>query len=183
MRIPGFFKRTSKDSEVEKDSNIFRMPLFGVIELQNLKDYYGAILKTKKNSIQLDLNFDNTTISEKELRQTSEFIQNLHLKIEQTTRIIKEDFDNGEGVSLYLDHHLESFTESEISELLKDSRKQLSQKEELFKLLTLNRICINPENDIEYAIFDYTISKELTDYLLVVKLNSKDELEEITMES
>ena len=51
------------------------------------------------------------------------------------------------------------------------------------KLLHLNRIGFYPHDAQHYAVFDYTLGEEYTDYLLVVVLNDAGEIEYITMES
>jgi hypothetical protein len=177
MGIFDFLKRDSN-----KGSK-FSMPFFGELELNNLKDYYEVEVENNNRIIQVDLNFESETVSNKIFNKTSRLIQELGPFIESVTEYLKENRSNEEAVDEYLEHHLNELEETEISNLLKNSNNSLSKKDQLFELLKLKRIGIYPESEDEYVVCDFMINDDLSDYLLVVKLDKNEDIDEVTIES
>jgi hypothetical protein len=66
---------------------------------------------------------------------------------------------------------------------LKHTDNSLSQSEQLLSILKLKRIGFYPEIENHYTIFDFVTDEDISQYLLVVKLNKEGELDHITMES
>ena len=53
----------------------------------------------------------------------------------------------------------------------------------LLKKLHLVRVGLYPDSKDQFAIFDYSIGKELTNYLVVINTDENGNLEYMTMES
>jgi len=83
----------------------------------------------------------------------------------------------------YLTFHQEKGEEGSLLPILQSSTSERKRKKKLRKLLHLNRIGFYPQDAERYAIFDYTLGEEHTNYLLVVVLNNEDKIQYITMES
>jgi hypothetical protein len=49
--------------------------------------------------------------------------------------------------------------------------------------LHLVRVGLYPDSEDEFAIFDYSIGQELTQYLVVINTNEDGEIDYMTMES
>jgi len=160
-----------------------KLPFFGDINPESLQDYYKAVINFEGSNLELDLNFENSSIDEKNLRQTANLLENLKESIDKVKGFINEDFQTGDAVDEYITFHLEELFEEDLDELLKDTDKTLSQREQFFSLLHLERIGFYPECENHHTVFDFVVNRDFSDNLLVVKLKENGELDHITMES
>jgi len=87
-----------------------------------------------------------------------------------------------EAVQTYIEHHLEIMDKSEFIGLV-DFENNSSPGDQLVKKLMLVRIGFYPDSSDTFAVFDYTIGRELTNYLVVINYNSKGVFDSMTMES
>lgn len=85
------------------------------------------------------------------------------------------------SVELYRDHHLEEVNPKIISTLFK-RRKELVDVDTFLGGLHLTRVGLRPDKK-GCAIFDYTIGKDITDYLLVVTFDAHGKPLSVAMES
>ncbi len=164
--------------------NAYLLPGFGLINLNKLEKEYDAGVLINGHEISLDLNFETTTISKENLSVVKKILNNISDYQRKTRAAIVEDANDEDGITReYLDFHIEELIENELKELLGHITSQRKKVKKIFKLLQLTRIGFYPEDEQNYAVFDYTIGDELTDYLLVVVMNQHDEIAFITMES
>jgi Protein of unknown function (DUF2004) len=159
------------------------IPIFGEINLISLKDYYEEEIIFNGKKLKLDLNFNETEISEDRIQIVINILNNLSNVLNQVWESIEQDFKEGENVNEYIVFHFEEMFEDEIKELLKCSNKGLTRKEQFLSVLNLKRIGFYPEEKDEFAVFDFVTKEELSQYLLVVKLDDKVQPNQITMES
>jgi len=166
-----------------QEKKVVKLPLFGEIRLNPTKDY-EATTELNNQKFRLDLNFDSDEIKDVGILNGVKLIlENLAEFDEKAKTKIASDFSENGTVLEYIEHHLSELNETQISELLKSSDKQLTDKQNLLAKLKLHRIGFFPENKNGIAIFDYTIGKEFTDYLIVVEINEKGEIVDIRTES
>ena len=104
---------------------------------------------------------------------------------QQNKVYIDNDFndEDGDTVRFYLEHHLEVADKQELSTLIDFGGKNTETKKQLLAKLYLVRVGIYPDNDENFAVFDYSLGKSFTNYLVVCNLNKKGELDYMTMES
>jgi hypothetical protein len=161
------------------------LPHFGQIDLTSLKDYYEADVKLSDSEIQVDLNFTDSTIDIQTMELVGKFINDIDKFDKQNKIHIKEDYDNekGETVNLYLEHHLSEIDESELADLIDFDNEESEPKKQLLSALKLVRVGLYPQAKRNFAVFDYTIGRELTDYLVVINLNKEGEIQNMEMES
>ncbi|BCY28783.1 DUF2004 domain-containing protein [Flavobacterium okayamense] len=160
-----------------------KLKYFNEIDLQNLTDYYEVDIDFKGNSVQLDINFQETKINESNLDYLKSILDDLDGILLKVNDFIKNDYKSGEDVKEFLAFHIEELDNDELESLLSDSDKSLSREEQLLSIIKLKRIGFYPEDNDEYVIFDFVTDEEVSQYLLVVKVNSKGQLDHITMES
>ncbi len=160
-----------------------KLKYFNEIDLQNLTDYYEVDIDFKGMPLQLDLNFEDTNIEEANLDYVKSILADLDGTLLKVNDFIQNDYKSGEDVQEFLTFHLEELDNDELESLLSDSDKSLTKDEQLLSIIKLKRIGFYPEDNDEYAIFDFVTDEEISQYLLVVKVNSKGELDHITMES
>lgn len=161
----------------------YNLPVFGEIDLNNLDDNYEREIVINGNKIVANLNFDEKNVKAENFT-TIEKVLNEMNKFENIAKVeIENDFKNGTEVKDYIEHHLEEIDFEHLNLEIDQSNFVNSVENEMFKKIHLSSVTFYPEYDDEHIVFDYTIGKDLTDLLIVVKFNDNGELEELVMES
>ncbi|HMK05442.1 MAG TPA: DUF2004 domain-containing protein [Ferruginibacter sp.] len=162
-----------------------KLPHFGVLNPSSLEAYYDVDIDFNNTEVQVDLNFENATIDVKRLEITKHFIENIRIHDLNNRKYIQDDFNDEEGdtVRSYLEHHLEELATDDLNELVGPAAKTADQSKLLLKKLRLLRVGLYPDSVDQFAIFDYSIGKELTNYLVVINTDENGNLDYMTMES
>ncbi|MBL0358590.1 MAG: DUF2004 domain-containing protein [Chitinophagaceae bacterium] len=163
----------------------FKLPHFGMIDPGSLEEYYDVDIDFNGTAVQVDLNFDNKTIEDKRLETVKQFIENLRIHDLNNKKHIEKDYNDEEGdtVKFYLEHHLEELGEDELAGLVEPGSKPATHEKQLIKKLKLVRVGLYPDSEDQFAIFDYSIGQELTNYLVVINTDENGNLDYLTMES
>lgn len=165
----------------------YRLPYFDEIHLKYLKDYYESEIEIHGKPVHLDLNIEEEKISKDRLDCLSRLLENLPNLVSNIEKEIQENYNNQEDgdVRFYIKHHLEELDESSLSTLGVDNNNQSKTVDkQLLEKLYLRRVGFYPEYEGEgFAVMDFTISEQLTDYLLVAYLGEDGELGYFAMES
>ncbi len=162
-----------------------KLPYFGIIDAASLEEYYDAAVDFNGMEIQVDLNFENNTIDIKILETVKQFLENLRIHDLNNKKSIQKDFDDKEGdtVRAYLEHHTEELATDDLYQLIGAGARTAAQAKLLLKKLHLVRLGLYPGSEEQFAIFDYSIGTELTNYLVVLDTDENGNLEYMTMES
>lgn len=130
--------------------------------------------------VQVDLNFDEEVpkdVPASAVRFVSELAR---LDTAAKAALAADLAESSDGdVASYIEHHM---TELKASDLAASVGKPVDRTSFVANMY-LTRIGLYPDRDDVAAVFDYTISEDLTDYLLVVSFNAKAEVDSIAMES
>lgn len=161
---------------------ILDFPYFGQLDSTNLEDYYDLQVEHEQHKFQIDLNFEETSIADEQFFALKNYLSDIDEAISAAKKAIAEDFADGEEVNEYLAFHLEECEPDELEPLLVNADKNLSTEAQLVSILKIKRIGIYP-NDDNYAVLDFTIDEDVTQYILVVNLDAENALNYITMES
>lgn len=163
----------------------FTLPHFGTLTIENLESYYDVDTELNGNDIQIDLNFENESIEPPTMEKVKNFIDNIEKFDKLNLTYIQNDFNNDDSdtVKLYLDHHLEEVDHDELAELINFGDNAIELNQQLMKKLKLVRVGLYPESEDHFATFDYSIGKDITDYLVVINTDEDGNLEYMTMES
>jgi len=163
----------------------FTLPYFGSINPASLEEYYEVDIKFEGNEVQIDLNFENKEIDPSKLETLRKFLENIEELDKQNKGYINKDYKdkNGDTVKFYLEHHLEEIDEETLSSLIDFNNKSIEPEKQLLSKLHLIRIGLHPDNDEAFAIFDYSIDPEFTNYLVVIHTDKNGKLDYMTMES
>lgn len=163
----------------------FILPKFGQLDTENLEEYYDATIDLNGQEVQIDLNFGETTIGVDKLESVKKFIETISDLDLKNRKYIEADYhdEDADSVRTYVEHHLEELDEDDLSSLIDKSNKKLNPEMQLVKQLRLVRMGLYPQEEDQFAIFDYSIDPELTQYLVVLFTNEHGEVEYITMES
>lgn len=159
------------------------LPYFNDINSKNLDDYYDVEVEFNGGILKMDLNFDNTEIESHLLECVKNYLDNLTGVYDAALKAIYIDLEEGGTTIEFLDFHMEDLEDEELKEVTKNADKGQSLEKQILSQITLKRLGFYPEIEEEFATLDFTIGEEISDYLLVVKMDSKQHLQEITMES
>ncbi|MBK6634666.1 MAG: DUF2004 domain-containing protein [Chitinophagaceae bacterium] len=161
------------------------MPHFGPLDHTSLDEYYDTETDFNGTKIQIDLNFGNKTIDPEKLAIVKDFIDNIRIHDINNRKYIDNDYneDEGDTVKFYVQHHLEDLGENELTTLIDINSKSSEHEKQLLKKIHLVRVGIYPEGEDQFAIFDYSIGQEITNYLIVINTDENGNLDYMTMES
>ncbi|PWS27016.1 hypothetical protein DHW03_13435 [Pedobacter yonginense] len=168
-----------------KNMAAYSLPHFGDLPTENLEEYYNVDIDFNGNEIQMDLNFENKSIDRLTMDKVKHFIENIDRfdKLNKTYILNDYNDEDADTVKFYLEHHLEEIGKDELSKLINFDATTTKPEQQLLTKLILVRVGLYPENADNFAIFDYSIGREITDYLVVIITNEKGELVNMTMES
>ena len=93
------------------------------------------------------------------------------------------DDEDGDTVRFYLENHLEELGTDDLNALIGAGARSADQPRILLKKLQLVRVGLYPDSVAQFAIFDYSIGRELTNYLVVINTDENGNLDHMTMES
>lgn len=158
------------------------MPFFGTVALNALEEYYESETEMDGKIVLLDLDFDQDSISIENIDPVRLLLENLGALDRQNISSLIADYQDVEGdtVKGYLRYHLETMAAEELSQIT--GNQDVNLEIALLKQLHLVRICFFPDSDTDFAIFDYSISLELTDQLIALYLDKQGQLEFMTVE-
>ena len=163
----------------------YTLPHFGKLPIISLKENYDVDIDLKGNEIQLDLNFDLEYVTTSTFDKVKNFLENL-AQFDDLNKIhMQNDFNNENdgSVKMYLEHHLAEVDKVELATLINFDDTTTEPVLQLLAKLKLVRVGIYPKNKKNFAIFDYSIGKEMTNYLVVINTDEKGKLDYLTMES
>ena len=163
----------------------YTLPHFGNLPTENLEEYYDVDIEFNGNQIQIDLNFETKTIDTLTMDKVKNFIENIDKfdKLNKTYILNDYNDEDGDTVKFYLEHHLEEVGKDELSTLINFDDSKTEPEQQLLTKLKLVRVGLYPTSEDNFAIFDYSIGEEITNYLVVINTDENGELDYMTMES
>jgi hypothetical protein len=167
----------------------YNLPYFEEINSQELKEYYSIEVDFNETKINIDLNFENSSIDQSSIETIKTFLENIDKFDKQNKSYIENDLREENGATRdYISFYFDELEQDEISKIIDLDNTNTQKEILLLNELKLNRIGLYPDgkyNTTYYAVFDYSIDidGEPCDQLLVVKTNEKGSLDQITLES
>ena len=95
---------------------------------------------------------------------------------------IRADYEDGGDVKEYVDFHIEELDAATVEKVLAGTDTYESKEERLLSALKLKRIGFYPGEE-NYAVWDYTIGREIADMLVVVNTDNAGKINYVTWES
>lgn len=162
-----------------------KLPYFGHIDPSALEEYYDAEVPYNDTEIMVDLNFETGTIDPARLDLVKNFIDNIRIHDINNKKLIAADYDDEQGdtVKEYIEHHLEELGEEELSGLVDVNAKAADKEKQMLQKLNLVRVGLYPDSADQFAIFDYSIGEDITNYLVVLFTDENGNLDYMTLES
>jgi uncharacterized protein YpmS len=163
----------------------YALPHFGDLDPNNLEDYYEVEIDFNGQKIQIDLNFEQNKIDLKRLDIVKQFIGNIAAFNKANKKNIEQDYadENRDTVRTYVEHYIEYFDSEEISRFVDLNNTEATLESQLIDSLKLIRIGLYPDEEENFAVFDYSIDTEITDQLVVIFAYPSGEMSFMTIES
>jgi len=163
------------------------LPHFGKLHTENLEEYYNVDIEFNGKEIQIDLNFENKKIDTATFDKIKNFIENIGEFNKQNQGYIKADFDdeNGNTVKEFVTFHIEELGD-ELLEQIDISSNDTDKEQTFLTKLYLTRVGLYPDGKYDtsyFAVFDYSINRDLSDQLIVVKTDENGNLDHLSWES
>ncbi|MFK7906404.1 MAG: DUF2004 domain-containing protein [Chitinophagales bacterium] len=163
----------------------YKLPYFGEIENDSLKEYYCVDTKVDDKEIQIDINFTSEFTDNKNLETIKEFLSKIGEMDKRNIQEYRKDFQQGGETDDYIQFYIDALSEDELKELINTNEEDENQKRQLLEKLELKRVGLYPDETGYFGVFDYSIKlgDEFCNQLLVINTNEKGELDDITWES
>lgn len=164
----------------------FDIPAVGPVDFPNgTNGYWQFDLPMRGGDVPVDINVDGDAFTKEMLEEIRGFIADAARFDEIARDACKaEHAEKPEGtVGTYLSHHAEELSEKELVKIFGVEDPDDLTIDHLLDALQLQRIGLYPNSDDLTAVFDYTLDKEATDYLLAVEFDRDGEVFGISMDS
>ena len=155
---------------------------FGEVEINSPQETTEAKLLIPNLQIELDLNFYDGRPEYDWVAEYENYIKDLKQHKANVEAAIRSDYKDGGDVKEYVDFHLEELDVSIIDKVLAGTDASKPKEERLLTVLKLVRIGFYP-GDEDYAIWDYTIGREIADMLVVVNTDNTGKINYVTWEN
>lgn len=155
---------------------------FGEVEINSPQEYNEGQIVIDNRQIKLDLNFYDGVPEYDWVAEYENYIKDLEQHKADVEAAIRADYEDGGDVKEYVDFHLEELDASIIDKVLVGTDASKSKEERLLTALKLKCIGFYPGNE-NYAVWDYTIGREITDLLVVVNTDSTGKINYVTWEN
>lgn len=162
------------------------LPYFKPVELKKPQEYNSTQIEFNNHEVDLDLNFWGEPIEARRLDIVKNILDNLKDFDKKNLLYIEQDYadQNADTAKTYVDHHLTELSEEELAAVVDFSNSSTTPEKQLINALRLVRVGFYPdEGEDQVAVFDYSLGYDVTNYLIVIFINEKGELDHITMES
>lgn len=163
----------------------YTLPHFGKLDLTNLDEYYDVEIEFNGKEVDLDLNFGNKTVDPARMDIVKKFLDNLSEFDQKNKKYIDQDFEDEDRdtVTTYVEHHLEELNKDDLIKIINLDNEDVDHERQFINALHLVRVGFYPDGEDQFAIFDYSIGRDLTNYLVVIFTDENGEMDYITMES
>lgn len=155
------------------------------LDPNNLDDYYDWDFVFSDQHISVDLNFDHKTIDVNRLQMVKKFMANIEIFNKVNMDRIKQDYDddNCDTVKTYIKYFIKDLDDEDLAKFATAENQGLDIEQQLVNKFQLVRVGLYPHEDTHFATFDYTISEELTNDLVVIFTNFLGDMDYMTLES
>lgn len=161
-------------------SNEMVLPLFGT--LSKLEAQHYNRIRLGGRDVDITINLDETELTKSIFDELFLFFSTLHKTKESIDKEIIRNFKKGNVVNEYIELHLDNIDEEIITII--DGEKEIQKiKSNLLSKIELDKIVIYPNELEDYAIFDYSITPDTMNHVIVFILDEKGQINDIGMES
>lgn len=162
----------------------YALPLIGSFDLEGPDGSVEIQSHHAGRDVQIDLTAPGGNIAPEAMAAFERYLGDLAATDATNRKDIAADFENGGEAESYVAEHLEEILDqSALAEVLVGEDQNIPQDRQLLASLFLSRIGLYPESPEGALVFDYRVSAEHSDELLVVRRNLDGSLLGISTES
>lgn len=155
---------------------------FGEIDVNSPEEYNEGQVVIDNRQIRLDLNFYDGVPDHNWVDDYENYIKEMKQHKSVVEAAIRSDYEEDGDVKEYVDFHLEELDSAVIDTVLEGTDTSKTKEERLLSALKLVRIGFYPSED-DYAVWDYTIGRDIADQVVVVNTNNKGKINYVTWEN
>ena len=155
---------------------------FGEVEINSPQETNEVKVTIDSHQIELDLNFYDGVPEYDWVAEYENYAKGLKQYKADVEAAIRSDYEDGGDVKVYMDFHLEELDASIIDKVLASTDASKPKEERLLSALKLVRIGFYPGEE-NYAVWDYSIGREIADMLVVVNTDNTGKINYVTWES
>ena len=156
-----------------------KLTYFGEIETNSPEETNEGKVSIDNCLIKLDLNFYNGVPKHDWVNEYENYISKLQQHKVNVEAAFKADYEEEGDTKEYVNFHFEELDASEIDKVLVGTDASKSKEERLLSALKLVRVGFYPGKE-NYAVWDYTIGRDITDMLVVVNTDNKGTIQYVT---
>ena len=161
-----------------------KLLFFGDIDLNEVKSEYTSSLQFDDEKITVNLNiFENDSVTPEMIEKADAFLQKIEDAIRNAYKYLLDDYESEGETYGYIQHHIDQLSPEEMIEILGKHTPDVDQNDDLVAHLKINRIAIFPEDDDEFAVFDFTIGRDYSDYVIAIYTDIESKLIDLGIES
>ena len=155
-----------------------KLPYFGILDSNSLAEYYDTETDFTGNQLQIDINFSNKTIECNRLEIVKHFLENIRIHDINNKKHLQNNFDdeNADTVRTYIENHLDELPTDDLDRLVGANTRISDQPKQLVKKLHLVRLGLYPDSREQFAIFDYSVGKDLTKHVVAINTDENGNL-------
>lgn len=155
---------------------------FGEVEINSPQETTEGMVTIDNHQVELDLNFYDGVPDHDWVEEYENYVKDLGQHKAAVETAIRADYEEGGDVKEYVDFHLEELDAATVEKVLAGTDASESKEKRLLSALKLVRIGFYPGNE-NYAVWDYTIGREITDMLVVVNTDNTGKINYVTWEN
>lgn len=161
------------------------LPYFGNFQINKLKNDYSIEVEYDHDEILIELFFENPMIDSSRMDKVKSILEDIPKYDLLNKKHISDDFSNLKSTTIkdYLEDHLYLIKAMDLPGFENINDTVLEKSKELLKHMKLERIAIFPEEKSNFAIFDYSIGPEYSDYIVAACLDENGNFEMLAVES
>lgn len=159
-----------------------RLTYFGEVEISSPQETTEGTVTIDNRQVELNLNFYDGVPGHDWVEEYENYVKELGQHKAAVEAAIRADYEEGGDVKEYIDFHLEELDAATVEKILAGTDASESEEERLLSALKLVRIGFYPDNE-NYAVWDYTIGREIADMLVVVNTDSTGKINYVTWEN
>jgi hypothetical protein len=160
------------------------VPYFGIIDPFSVEEEYVGELGLRDVAVMLNLNFEAHWISPDKLHAVTDLLNNVAAIDDRNRQHLCKQYMKADSntVRYYLEFMQEKIWRSALELLVDFSDQSIPPREQLLHKMHLTSVGFYPDKQDGFAVFDYSIGYDYTEYFLALNLNEEGALQEITME-
>ena len=162
------------------------IPSLGKVNIEPALDgCWGFRLDYQGHPVRLGFNVDGGVLTQGAVDIVARFVADLAGHDGLARDAIRDEYNHGGEytVQLYVSHHLEQFNATALRQCFGTDNPRDVSPDLFLSKLHLHGISLYPDNADACAVFDYTISKALTDYVIAVSFDPGGDVVAVEMES